>query len=104
MEMATYILTIFKHYLGIVLSWGFHNPVPVENGLRFSVQGFNHTGKVEVLYDEGWDLFSVRTLNPDGSTKEEQEGIYVDGLVDCVDRLVEYCPDYEKRVRETYSL
>lgn len=104
MEMATYILTIFKHYLAIVLSWGFNNPVPVENGLLFSVQGFNHTGKVEVLYDEGWDLFYVRTLNPDGSTKAEQEGIYLDGLVDCIDRLVEYCPDYEKRVRETYSL
>lgn len=104
MEMATYILTIFKHYIGIVISWGFNNPVPVENGLRFSVQGFKHTGKVEVLYDEGWDLFSVRVLNPDGSTKEKQEGIYLDGLVDCIDSLVEYCHDYEKRVRETYSL
>ena len=104
MEMATYILTIFKHYLAIVLSWGFNNPVPVENGLLFSVQGFNHTGKVEVLYDEGWDFLYVRTLNPDGSTKAQQEGIYLDGLVDCIDRLVEYCPDYEKRVRETYSL
>ena len=102
--MATYILTIFKNYLGIVLSWGFHNPVPVENGLRFSVQGFNHTGNVEVLYDEGWDLFSVRILNLDGSIKEAQEGIYVDGLVDCIDRLVEYCPAYEKRVRQKYSI
>lgn len=102
MEMATYIFTIFKHYLGIVLSWGFHNPVPVENGLRFSVQGFNHTGKVEVVYDEGLDLFSVRTLNSDGSTKEERERIYIEDLVDCIDRLVELCPDYEKRVRETY--
>lgn len=103
MEMATYILTIFKHYLKIVLSWGFHNPIPMENGLRFSVQGFKHKGKVEVLYDKAQDLFSVRVLNPDGSTKEEQDGIYLDRLVDCIDRLVEYCPDYEERVRETYK-
>ena len=28
----------------------------------------------------------------------------LNGLVECVDRLVEYCPDYEKRVRETYNI
>ncbi len=104
MEMALYILSILKHNIGIVLSWGFHNPVPVENGLRFNVQGFNHTGKVEILYDEGWDMFSVRILNSDGSLKEEQEGIYIDGLVECVDRLVEWCPNYEERVRGAYNL
>lgn len=102
--MAIYILSIFKHNLGIVLSWGFHNPVPVENGLRFNVQGFNHIGNVEIFYDEGLDLFSVRLLNLDGSLKEEREGIYLDRLVECVDRLVEWCPNYEERVRRTYNL
>ena len=104
MTMAKYIMQILRTELMVMLSWGFHSAYAIENGLAFYVNGYLYKGKVEVEYDEGWDLFSVRTLNPDGSTKEEQEGIYVDGLVDCVDRLVEYCPDYEKRVRETYSI
>lgn len=104
MEMALYILSILKHNISIVLSWGFHNPVSVENGLRFNVQGFNHTGMVEILYDEGLDLFSFRILNPDGSLKEEQEEIYIDRLVECVDRLVEWCPNYKERVRGAYNL
>ena len=35
MEMAQYILEIFKHYLPIVFSWGFTHPQAIENGLRF---------------------------------------------------------------------
>lgn len=102
MEMANYIIEIFKHYIFTVMSWGFHNPKAIENGLRFQVQGYLHKGAVEVLYDEGYDLFTVRILNADGSTKTVQDGIYLDGLVDTIDKLVEYCPDYNKRVRETY--
>lgn len=104
MEMAKYILEIFKHYLPIVFSWGFNHPQAIPSGLRFHVQGYIHTGLVEVIYDEGCDLFRVRTLNRNGSTKEEREGIYLDGLVDTIDRMVERVPDYEQRVRQTYGI
>ena len=83
----------------IVFSWGFNNPRAIENGLAFDVQGFKHTGRVEVVYDEGWDLFDVKTINPDGTTKEIQEGIYLDGLVQVIDNMVEKTDDYATRVR-----
>lgn len=104
MEMANYIIEIFKHYIFTVMSWGFHNPKAIENGLRFYVQGFIHKGAVEVTYDEGYDLFCVRILNPDGSTKTVQDGIYLDGLVDCIDNLVEKTDDYAARVRRQYGM
>lgn len=104
MEMAKYILAILRSRLMIVFSWGFHNARAIENGLAFFVQGYKHTGRVEVVYDEGWDLFIVRTINKDGTTKEQQEGIYADGLVDCIDRMVEKTDDYASRVRETYGM
>jgi len=103
MEMAKYILEIFKYCLPIVWSWGFNHPQAIENGLRFRVQGFIHKGIVEVLYDEGYDLFRVRLLNDDGSIKQEQEGIYLDGLVDSIDRLVEKTDDYVARVNAEYD-
>ena len=104
MELANYILAILKSQIFVVMSWGFHNARVIENGLAFNVQGYLHTGRVEIVYDEGWDLFAVRILNADGSVKEQVEGIYADGVVDCVDRLVERCPDYEKRVRQDYGI
>lgn len=104
MEMAKYILAILRSQLMIVFSWGFHSARAIENGLAFYVQGYKHTGRVEVIYDEGWDLFNVRTINKDGSVKEQQEGIYADGLVDCIDRMVEKTDDYAARVRETYGM
>ena len=106
MEMAQYILAILRSQLMIVFSWGL-DPASfrvIENGLAFQVQGYKHTGRVEVVYDEGWDLFIVRTINQDGTTKEQQEGIYADGLVDCIDRLVEKTEDYSARVRNQYGL
>lgn len=102
--MAQYIISIFRHYLPIVFSWGFSHPQAILNGLRFHVRGYIHTGLVEVIYDEGYDLFRVRTLNRNGSTKEEREGIYLDGLVDTIDRMVERVPNYDQRVRQTYGI
>ena len=104
MEMAKYILAILRTQLIIVFSWGFHSARAIENGLAFYVQGFLHTGRVEVVYDERQDLFCVRTLNPDGSIKEQQEGVYVDGLVELIDRMVERTPDYASRVRKQYGV
>lgn len=103
-SMAQYIISIFKHYLPIVFSWGFHNPMAIDNGLRFSVEGYLHKGWVEVVYDEGYDTFTVRTLKKDGTIKKEVQDVYIDGLVDAIDRLVEKCDDYENRVKKDYGL
>jgi len=102
--MANYILAIFKHYLPIIFSWGFNAPIAIENGLRFSVQGYLHKGKVEVIYDEGEDLFTIRLLSPNGEVKHVEEGVYLDCLVEVIDGLVERCENYAQRVRKDYGL
>lgn len=104
MEMAKYILQILRTQIMLMFSWGFHSAYAIENGLGFYVNGYLHKGKVEVVYDEGWDLFNVRTINRDGSVKEEQEGIYIDGLVSTIDAMVEHCPNYAERVRKDYGI
>ena len=88
----------------IMFSWGFHSAYAIENGLGFFVNGYLHKGKVEVIYDDGWDLFTVRTINRDGSVKQQEEGIYADGLVATIDTMVERCPDYKERVKKDYGL
>ena len=104
MEMANYILRILRSRIFAMMSWGFNTPIAIENGLRFNVQGFIHTGKVEVIYIAGRDLFEVRLLNLDGSIKGHVSDLYVDCLVVVIDGLVERCPDYEERVNEEYGL
>jgi len=104
MEVAKYILQIFSHYLTIVWSWGFNTPVAISNGLKFHVQGYLHKGWVIVEYDEGYDTFTVRTLNADGSTKQEETDVYIDGLVEVIDGMVERCANYKERVRKQYGL
>ena len=101
--MVKYIMTILRSQPMIVFSWGFHTPVAINNGLRFKVQGFLHTGWVEVVYNEGRDLFEVRTINKDGSVKQEVEDVYFDCLVDVIDGMVERCKNYSEKVKETYS-
>ena len=97
--MAKYILRILRSQLMVMFSWGFHNPVALENGLRFNVQGFKFRGIVEVVYNEGWDLFDVRFIKG-GKVIDTVEQVYLDGLVDVIDDYVEKTPDYEKRVQE----
>lgn len=103
MEMAKYIMRILKAQLMVVWSWGFNNPIAIENGLRFKVQGFKFHGVVEVKYNEGSDLFDVSFFKA-GKVIETIEGVYLDTLVETIDLYVEKTGDYEKRVREEYHI
>ena len=104
MEMAKYILQILRSRIFIIMSWGFHCPVAIENGLRFNVNGFIHQGKVEVIYNASSDLFEVRLLNTDGTIKEQISDVYIDCLVNVIDGMVERCPDYQERVKDEYGI
>lgn len=89
--MAEYIMKILRSQLVVVFSWGFNSPMrlPDDKGLRFLVNGYLHQGAVEVIYNAGADLFVVNTLNVDGSIKEQVEDVYLDCLVNVIDRMVE---------------
>ena len=103
MEMAKYILSIFKTQLMVVWSWGFNSPIAIENGLRFKVQGFKFHGVVEVKYNEGSDLFDVSFIKA-GKVVKTIDGVFFDMLVETIDYYVEKTADYEKRVREEYQI
>lgn len=77
--------------------------MPNNEGLRFNVQGFKFKGIVEVVYNEGWDLFDVRFIK-NGKVINMIEEIYLDGLVDAIDNYVEKTTDYNQRVIEEYSI
>lgn len=104
MNMAEYILSILKSQIFVLLSWGFHRPVRLENGLKFQVNGFIHRGTVEVTYNDGFDLFEVRTLNADGSVKQMEGEVYIDSLVNVIDGMVERTANYKERVEQEYKL
>lgn len=97
MELANYIMSVFRTSPMVVLSWGFHTPVAINNGLRFHVQGFLFRGVVEIVYDEGWDLFSVRLLR-NGEVVKEQDMVYVDMLIGLIDSWVEHTDNYKEDV------
>ena len=101
--MAKYIMSILKTQLMVVWSWGFNRPMAVENGLRFNVQGFKFRGIVEVIYNEGRDLFDVSFIKANKVVATAND-IFFDMLVDVIDCYVEKTTDYEKRVAAEYSL
>ena len=102
MEMAKYIMSILKTQLMVMFSWGFNSPVAIQNGLRFKVQGFKFRGIVEVVYNEGSDLFDLSFIKRNKVVKSI-EGVFFDSLVEVIDDYVEKTTDYEKRVAAEYS-
>lgn len=104
MEMADYILSILRTNLMVVFSWGFHDPVALEDGLEFKVNGYKHQGLVRVKYIDWLDLFEVTLLNADGSVKEQAKEVYFDALVETIDDMVEMVPNYRDRVEEQYGI
>ena len=103
MEMAKYIMSILKTQLMVVWSWGFHQPTALENGLRFKVTGYKFRGVVDVVYNEGSDLFDLSFIKRNKVVKSI-EGVFFDSLVEVIDDYVEKTTDYEKRVAAEYSI
>ena len=97
--MANYIYTVLMSKVMVVVSWGFNSPIAITDGLRFKVQGFKFTGTVEVIYNEGVDLFEVHLS--DGRVEAD---VYADCLVDVIDGMVERTDDYRERVKKEYGL
>ena len=100
LKLAGYIWSILRTRPIIMMSWGIDtNTVrPVNLGLEFHVQGFRHTGMVQVILDEGKDLFEVHLI-PDS----EGERTIIE-VVSVIDENVEKTDDYEKRISDTYDI
>lgn len=103
MEMAMYIMRVLKSQLMVVWSWGFSSPKAIANGLSFRVQGFKFKGTVEVVYNEGTDLFDISFIKRN-KVVEIIEGIYIDQLITVIDNHVEKVDNYKERVEAEYSL
>ena len=105
-EIAGYILSIFGSNPFVVMSWGI-NPASitiVDVGVKFHVQGFIHTGYVQVVLNEGEDLFEVTLISEEGKTLNTIEHIFVDNLICVIDDAVEKCQNYEERISQEYGI
>ena len=103
-EIAGYILSIFRTNPFVVMSWGIASITIVEVGVRFHVQGFIHTGYVQVVLNEGEDLFEVTLISEEGETLKTIEHIFVDNLISILDSEIEKCENYEERISQEYGI
>lgn len=101
--MDKYILSLLFYELNTIMSWGFSNPMTVNNGLLFQVNGFKHTGFVFIKYNEGTDLFDLELFNRDNSIAESIEGVYAEDLVFTIDNEVEKTDHYREDVQRWVS-
>ena len=76
----------------------------IEGEMKFHVQGFRHTGMVQVILDEGKDLFEIHLIPDSEGERKIIEDVYFDMLVSVIDKNVEKTDDYEKRISEEYGI
>lgn len=106
LELAKYIWSILKTQITIFMSWGVEpkSMKVIEGGLEFHCQGFKHTGKVQIVLDEGKDLFEVHLISENGEKVKTIEDVFLDRLISVVDENIEKTEDYGKRISETYHI
>ena len=106
LELAKYIWSILKTQITIFMSWGVEpkSMKVIEKGLEFHCQGFKHTGKVQIVLDEGKDLFEVHLISENGEKVKTIEDVFLDKLISVVDENIEKTEDYKKRISETYHI
>lgn len=60
MTSSNLILAALREKMDILLSWGFQNEAPIENGLRFDVKGFLFVGNVMITHNQDAGYYSIR--------------------------------------------
>ena len=101
MEVFELVLTVFAKSLNVVLSWGFHSPQAIENGIEFRCNGFKFTGVVKVTRTDR-NLYKVELMSNNGVVVEIIDKIHIGNLINVIDDKVEKVDDYEKRVMQKY--
>ena len=106
LKLAGYIWSILKTQPVIVMSWGVDMDTikPVKGGLEFHVQGFKHTGMVQIILDEGKDLFEIHLIPDSEGEKNVIEDVYLDMLDSIIEENLKQTDDYEKRISDTYDI
>ena len=109
LQMAGYILEVFMYYPAVVMSWGIDldtiKPITDSSdryGVEFSVNGFKHQGKVQILYDDGSDTFIYHLLDGSDKITATRECVFVDNLVPSIDEDVEKVENYKERICQEY--
>ena len=102
LELAMYIWRILKTQMTVIMSWGIDpgQAKVIKNGMEIHVQGFVHTGFVQITLNEGTDLFEIKLLSEERETVKFIEDVYLDSLVNTLDENIEKCENYEQRVNE----
>lgn len=106
LELARYIWSILKTQIAIFMSWGVEpkSMRVIEGGLEFECNGFRHTGKVQIVLDEGKDLFEVHLISGNGKKVKTIEDVFLDNLVSVIDENVEKTDGYEERICREYGI
>jgi hypothetical protein len=101
-ELAMYIWQILKTQMTIIMSWGIDPSKArvIDNGIELHVRGFLHTGFLQITLNEGTDLFEIKLLSEERELVKFIEDVYLDCLVETIDREVEKCDNYEQRISE----
>ena len=102
LELANYIWEILKTRIEIIMSWGIDpgQAKVINNGMEIHVQGFIHTGFVQITLNEGTDLFEIKLLSEERELVKFIEDVYLDSLVNTLDENIEKCENYEQRISE----
>ena len=102
LELAMYIWRILKTQMTVIMSWGLDPSKArvIDNGMEVHVQGFLHTGFVQITLNEGTDLFEIKLLSEERELVKFIEDVYLDCLVKTLDENIEKCENYEQRVSE----
>lgn len=86
----------------VIMSWGLDPSKArvIDNGMEIYVQGFVHTGFVQITLNEGTDLFEIKLLSEERETVKFIEDVFLDCLVNTLDENIEKCENYEQRINE----
>jgi hypothetical protein len=103
-DLASYIQTIIESHLLETMTWGYEDPKPIKDGLKFKVTGLKHQGYVKILYHEGKDQFQIQLFSKKHVLKDSIEDVYIDQLVQVINQSVERVPNYGEVVRKMYGL
>lgn len=105
-KMSEYIWGILADNFILPMSWGveLESVHTIKMGVQFQVNGFKHKGLVNVIFNEGEDLFEISLLDNDGSVVRSIEHVYVDQLLDTIDNAVEKTDNYEQSIKDAYGV
>lgn len=101
--MYNYLLSLLLENEDVIYSWGFNNPIPIYDGILFSVAIRGEKNFIKIVFDDSTGIYNIAVLTKNMKTLMEFSDVLDWGIVGITNKLLNNADSLKHKVYTNFK-